>query len=351
MRRSRALPEDFDFSQALQPTFKEARPLYGFALTDPLMLGGGVNQRPNLRLGMGHLGTASNSMNSSFTNHIPSPISATGSANPSPVSSLNEGSERSGSCFSASQSPLVASPQFANPFGRSHSLSSGSPAFQRQGRSFSQNSITGLGGQTMATISPSNPPLANDTFAYGNLPPLHFSRTPFHTRDDQRFGRAQTTEGTSHSSAMGMNQHYISPLSSPSTLSYDQSHMVYPSNSGYRASPSSQSSESILWQGSQMNPQGYHYGQQLQPHQAPEQRRGSESSQKPLSQDPSISRHAQRSYSSSENQRRVSLSSDPQSQLNYLGAEGATIRDTQQPPDAARPRARSETFPAYYNAR
>lgn len=347
MRSSRALPEDFDFSQTLQPILREVRPLYGSALSNPFMLGVGMGQKPSLRLGMSHLSTASSSINSSFTNRLPSPISA----NQSPVSSANDDSERSGPFFSATQSPVATGPQFTNPFGHSHSPSSISPAFQRPGRSFSQSSIMGLGGQPVVTISPPNPSLANNTFDHGNLPPLQFSRTPSQTRDDQCFGGAQTTEEPSYASGMGMNQHYISPPSPPSTLSYDQSHMLYPSGSGFLASSYYQSQNTTFWQGSQTSRQQYQFGQSSQPHQTTEQLLGIESSQSQSSQDPGVNRRDQRSYShSGQHYRRASSSADPQFQPTLLGGETATGREAQQTPDAARPRARSETFPAYYNA-
>lgn len=375
MRRSRALPEDFDFSQTLQPTFRDARPPYGPALTNPLMLEGGMTQRPSLRLGTGH--TASHSMNSAFTNHAPSPVSAAGSANPSPVSSVNEGSERAGPSFSATQSPLETSPQFTNPFGRSYSMSACSSAFQRQGRPSSQSGGVGLGGQSNPTNSSSNPSLANNTYGHENLPPLQFNRNPFQTRDGQRFGRIQPTEGlSSHENGMAMNQNYLSPLSSPSTMSYDQSsQMLYPPGPGYRA-PSyyQQSPNSNLWHGSQMNPQGYQYGQQQQyqpppppPPQTTEPRSGSQPSQSPFPLDPSIARYDQRSYSHSGPSYDNRMSSSAQEMSNESHARpqaGAKVGgedrvagpvETEAPlSEAAPPRARSDTFPSsssssYYN--
>lgn len=358
MRRSRALPEDFDFSQTLQPSFREGRPSYGSALTEPLMFGAvGMGQRPSLRLGTGHLNMASSSMDS-IANNALTPVSATGSANPSPASSIDEGSERSGTYFSATQSPLITSPQYTNPFGHSHSLSVGAPAFQRQGRPSNENSMMGIGGQSIANGSPSNPSVANNTFGYGNLPPLHFTKTPFQTRDGQRFGRFQGTEGLSHENSVAMNQHYISPSSSPNALSCDQSQMLYPSGSGYRASSYYQSPDPNIWQGSPTSPQAYQYGQNLHPHQTTEQRRGGQSSPNSHSQHPSVSRYDQRSYShSGEHYRKMSLSnqemsteSDAQAQPRFLGEEAAPGLDGQPAPDASRPRARSDTFPAYYNA-
>ena len=250
------------------------------------MLGSGTCQRPSLRLGTGHLSMASNSMNSMFTGNALSPVSAAGSANPSPVSSGNEGSERSGAYFSTTQSPLVGSPRFSNPFGRSHSLSAGSTPFQGQGRPSSQNSTMGIVNQPNTTISPSKPTLACNSYGYGSLPPLQFTRTPFQTRDGQAFDRFQTTERLSHENGMAMNQHYISPLSSPSSVCYDQSQMLYPSGSGYRASTYYQSPDSNLWQGSQRSPHGHQYEQQIRPHQTTEQRPGNQPSQSPHSPHP-----------------------------------------------------------------
>lgn len=367
MRRSRALPEDFDFSQTLQPSLREARPSYGSVLTEPLMLGVNMGQRPSLRLGTGYLSTGASSMSPFFTNNAPSPISATGSTNPSPVSSINEGSDRSGPCFSTTHSPVGSSPQFTNPFGRSHSLSVGSAAFQRQGRSYGENSMMGLGGQPFSTTSLSNPSLANETCGYANLPPLQFTRSPTQTRDGQRFGRAQATEGFSREGDLVRNQHHISPLSSPSNLSplsYDQSQMPYPLGYGYRPASYYQSPESSAWQGSQMSTQRYQYGSQLQHHETSEQRPGSRQSQTSLSHDASVSRYDQRSHSHSgqypskinppagemvndsntDNQPRIIVREDGESGLDP---------ELQPAANSGRPRARSDTFAnsTYYAVR
>lgn len=352
MRRSRALPEDFDFSQTLQPAFREVRPSYGSVLTDPLMLGGGTCQKPTLRLGTGHLSMASNNMSSIFTSNALSPASATGSANPSPVSSGNEGSERSSAYFSTTQSPLVTGPQFTNPFGRSHSLSVGSPAFQGQARPSSQNGTMGPISQPHIATSPSRPALACNSYGYGNLPPLQFSRTPFQTRDGHRFDRFQTTEGLSHESGIAMNQHYISPQSSPSSVCYDQSQMLHPSNSGFRASPYYQSPDTIFWQGSQMSPGGQEYEQQTRPHQTTEERPGSQPSPSLHSPNPSVNSYNQGSYShSSEQYSKMSSSTHAQAQQpTHRGSDATTGSNTLPPPATARPRARSDTYPAYYNA-
>ena len=304
-----------------------------------------MSQKPSLRLGMGHLST-----NLSFANNIPSPISATGSANPSPVSSVNEGSERSGPYSSATQSPLVTSPQFTNPFGRTHSLSVGSPAFQRQSRPSSQNNMIGPGGQTFAAPPPSSPSLTNNSYGLGNLPPLQFTRTTFQTRDDHHFGRVQTTEGPMLGSGVTMSQNYISPLSSPSPSSHSQSNTLDSLGSGFRASSYYQSSDTSAWRGSQMSPQDYQYGNPLQPHQTSEQRRQSECSQSTRSQNPSINRPDQRSYShSGEQYRRVSPSTNSKSPPTFLEVAAATGHNTQPAPEAFRPRARSATFPAHYS--
>lgn len=346
MRTSRALPEDFDFSQALQPTLREFRPLYGSALTDPLSYVGAMSQRPNLRLGMSHLNTPSNSMSSNFAKHAPSPVSVKGSANPSPVSSVNEGSEPPGQYFSATQSPLVTSPQSTNSFGRSHSMSVDSFPFQRQDRPSSQNNKMGLGGQPVTTTSPLHPSLSNDTNTLGNLPPLQFTRTAFQTRDSQISGKDQTFEGISHERGMGMNQHYTAPISSTNTSCYHQPESVYPSSSGFRA-PSYYQSQDTLWPGSQMSPQGLQYGQQLQPHPTADHRRRSESSQSTLSRDLLVNKYDQRSYGpSSEQCDRISSLADPKSQPTFLWEGAAAGRNTH----AARPRAMSDTFAGYHNS-
>ncbi len=307
-----------------------------------------MNQRPSLRLGMGHLSTASNGMYSCFTDNAASPISTSESANPSPVSSFNEGSERS--CYSTSQSPLITSPQFRNPFGRSHSLSVGSPAFQRQGLPSSHNSMMGLGDQPSATTSPISSSLVNNTYGYGSLPPLQCIGTPLQTRDDRRFGKVQNTGGSLHESGMGICQNYISPLPSPGNLSYDQSQIQHPSGSVFRASSYCQTSDTISWQESEMSPQGFQYRQRLQPPRTGDQLRGSELLQSPVSRDPVVNRYDQRSYSyGGEQYRAVSPSTTFQSQPMFQGVGIADERDTQPSPDAARPRAMSDTFPAYYS--
>ena len=364
MRRSRALPENFDFSQTLQPNLREARPSYGSVLTEPLMLGVNMSQRPSLRLGTGYLSTGASSMNM-FSNNAPSPVSATGSSNPSPVSSANAGSDRSGPCFSATHSPVGPGPQFTNPFGRSHSLSVGSAAFQSQSRPLGENSMMGLGGQPFSTTSPSNPSLAGKTCGYANLPPLQFTRSSTHTRDSQRFGRAQATEGFSRESDLVMNQHYISPLSSPSTLSplsYDQSQMPYPSGYEYRPASYYQSPDSSLWQGSQMSTQRYHYGSQSQYHETSEQRPGSRQSQTSLSHDASVSRYDQRSHSHSGHYpskinspaREMVSESNTDTQPRITVREGSENGlDPQPAANSGRPRARSDVFPnsTYYAVR
>ena len=295
---------------------------------------------------------ASNSMNSIFTSNALSPASATGSANPSPVSSGNEGSERSSAYFSTTHSPLINGPQFTNPFGRPHSLSLGSPAFQGQARPSSQNSTMGPISQPHTATSPSRPALVCNSYGYGNLPPLQFSRTPFPTRDGHRFDRFQTSEGLSHESGIAMNQHYVSPLSSPSSLSYDQSQMLHPSNSGFRASPYYQSPDTIFWQGSQMSPGGQEYEQQTRPHQTTEQRAGSQPSPSLHSPDPSVNSYNQSSYTHSREQdSKMSSSTHAQAQQpTHRGSASTTGANTLPPPGTARPRARSDTYPAYYNA-
>lgn len=310
MRRSRALPEGLDFSQTLQPAFREARPLYGSAWT-------------------------------------PSPHS---SANPSPVS-VNEGSDSSRPCFSAMQSPFVTNFQFTNPLGRSHSLSASVPAFPVPGRPFNENRMRGLVGQSIATTSHSNPILANNTYDCGSLPPIQYTRTPYQARDCLHFGRVQTTEGLSHCSGVTTNTHYISSPPSPSTLTYDHSKIVCPSDAGYRAASCYQTPNTNWWQDSRMSPPDSQYGQRSRPHQTPEQRRGSLSSQNSLPYDPSVHRHDQRSYSYGGGYYNSTTSStDPPPRPTFLGAETAAGPDSRLLQDAAWLRVRSNTVPAYYNA-
>lgn len=270
VRRSRALPEDFDFIQTLQPTLREGRPLYEFTLAEPLIFRGGISQRPSLRLGTSHLSMGSSTMGLIFTNNAPTAVSAIGSAASSPASSVDEGSERSGRTVSATQSPLVISHPFTNPFGRSHSLSADSPPFQRQDQASIQNNMMRLSCQSFATTSTSNLSISKNTCGYGDLPPPQFTRTPFQTGNHQLLGRAQFPEEFSHESGNATRQHNISPLSWPVTLPYDQSQVFYPSGPD-RASSYYQRTDTNIWQRSQLSPQGYQYGQKLRPHHTTEQ--------------------------------------------------------------------------------
>lgn len=126
--RSRKLPEDFDFSRTLQPAYDERRPSLGsVASLTNLSLSDAGRRRPALTLDQTI--PPPTSMASVYTNLSPKDGSVAGSSNNlSPVSSINEGSQYSGSYYSASGSPA---PQFTNPFNRSNSLSASSNA-QRQ---------------------------------------------------------------------------------------------------------------------------------------------------------------------------------------------------------------------------
>ena len=290
------------------------------------MLGPGMSQRPHLRLGTGLFST---SMDSTFTNSIPSPVSVAGSANPSLVSPLSEGSETSDPCFSTTQSPLVTSPQSTNPFGRYHHLPASCLAFQRQGPPSRQNSIIELGSQPAATLSPSNQSFANITYGYGNLPLRQFARTSFQTRDDQRFGGVLGE--ISRESGMGMSQHCTSSRSPPGTMFYSQSQMLYPSGSGFRLSSYYQS------------PDITQSGQQLQPHQTTVQRPRRQPSQCSLPLDPLVNGYDQRFYNHS-GQYYSKMSTESCPQPTILGKEAATGPDTQPPPrDITRLRAGSDT--------
>ena len=266
MRISRAHPVDFDFSQTLYPTSREFRPIYGSALIDPLIMGCGVSQRPNLRHGMGHLDTAFYSISSSFIHHSPSPVSASSSTDPSPVSSINRPSQRSSPYFSPTQSPLATSPHSTNPFGRSYSLSSDSIASHGQHQSSNQTSTIGLGCQRAPTTSLPISFLANNTYGYGDMPPLQLSTTPLKTEENQSLDKSQTTEGPTQANGLGLS-HYLKPsVNLPHTFSCDQSRVLSPSGFAFQASFYCQSQASSFWQGSQTSTQEYQCGQQSQPH-------------------------------------------------------------------------------------
>lgn len=266
MRISRALPVDPDFSQTLYPTSREFRPLDGSASIDPLMQGAGASQTPDLRLGMGHLDLGFNSTSSTFTHHFPSPVSASSSTDPSPVSSVHKPSQRPSLYFSPTQSPLATSPHSTNPFGRSHSLSSDSIASHSQNQTFNQTSRIGLGCQRAPTIALPVSSLAHDTYGYGNLPPLQLSTTPLKTEENQTLDKSQTTEGSPQTSDLGLSQYLNSSANLPKGFSYDQSRLLSPSGSALQASSYRQGQASSFWQGSQMSTQEYQYGQQSQPH-------------------------------------------------------------------------------------
>ena len=265
MRLSRALPVDFDFSQTSYPTSRAFQPLDGSALVDPLMLGVGTSQRHNLRPGMGHLDTAFNSISSTFTRQFPSPVSASSSTDPSPVSSINRPSQRSNPYVSLTQSPL-ATTNSTNPFGRSLSLSSDSIVSHRQIQTFNQTSTIGLGWQRAPTTSLPISPLAHDTYGDGDLPPLQLSTTPLKTGENQGLDKSRTTEGSPQASGLGLGQYLESSVNLPKASSYDQSRMLSPSGSTFQASSYCQSQASSFWQGNQIRTQEYQYGQQPQPH-------------------------------------------------------------------------------------
>ena len=265
MRISRALPKDFDFSQTLYPTSKEIRPLYGSASIDHLMLDGGASQRPGLRPGMGNLDTAFNSISSSFTHHFPSPIPTISSTDPSPVSSVNRPSQLSSPYFSSTQSPLAASPHSTNSFGRSHSLSSSSITSHRQTQTFQPNSTLELCRQRAPTTSLSTSSLANDTYGYGDLPPLQLSTTPLKTEETQTLDRSQTAQEPTQASGLGMSQYLKFSVNLPNAFSYDHSRMLSRSDSAFQASSYCQSQSSSFWQECQMSTQEYQCQQQPQP--------------------------------------------------------------------------------------
>ena len=142
--RSRALPEDFDFAQTLQPSTRDTRSPYETmpSIHNLSLTGGGMQQRPALELGSHRRNVAPTAMSSVYTNFPPTAGSAAGSVNLSPVSSTNEGSQYSGSQYSEHLSPLSTSTHHPSPFSRSNSLSAPSQGHQRQVEQSRQRSTT-----------------------------------------------------------------------------------------------------------------------------------------------------------------------------------------------------------------
>lgn len=123
MMRSRALPEDFDFAQTLQSPIGDQRASPGSAmsLTNLSLNSNDARYRSSMDQSYQTI-RPPNSMASVHTSLPSSASSTTGSFNLSPVSSINDGSQYSASCYSGQASPLATTPHFMNPFGRMTSL-------------------------------------------------------------------------------------------------------------------------------------------------------------------------------------------------------------------------------------
>ena len=241
--RSRALPENFDFTPALQPGLRDPRhPVDPANSLSSLSLGGGVlPQRPSLRLDSQD--PPSSSMASVYK--LPSGAgAATGSANLSPVSSINEGSQYSGSQLSESHSPLTTT-QYFNPFDRSPNLSASSQAQQdhaelpRQRSASSAKQFRGLPGKSSAYRD------------YG------FSETPR--------APTQSSNASRHSPSFLQGRlatQRTSHLASPNPQLYDPRQPINPQaarGSGYYQASYLQNVELSGWQGGQIMPESLRY--------------------------------------------------------------------------------------------
>ena len=247
MMRSRALPDNFDFAQTLQPGVRDTRSqvdpvtslanlnLRGATMPENSTLGPGLDQR-NLQ---------ANSMVSAYSNFPSGVGSAFGSGNLSPASSINEESHYSGSQFSETQSPVAAN-YYSHPLGRSSSLSV-DPQTQRH--------QTELSRQRSASLAQSTPVFARSTSAYREYGVSDAAPAGPHpqnaTQHAATFPYVQTPTPTT------------SPLATPNILHYDQRHTIYPQGAagpGYYQASFSQSFELSGSQSGQMVPGNRRYG-------------------------------------------------------------------------------------------
>lgn len=254
MMRSRALPEDFDFAQTLQPNSRDARSPYETmpSLHNLSLTGGGMQQRPALDLGSQRRNVGPTAMSSVYTNFSPSAGSATGSADLSPVSSINEGSQYSGSQYSENLSPLSTSTHLASPFSRSNSLSATSQGHQRQVEQSRQRSA--------AYIQPS-PVLGENAAAYRGYDPQSGPHTSY-------FPQIPPQRATTFPQGLEPPQ-MVSPLDSASAALYRQRQATYPQAAvgpGYYApSYAAQNVELDGWQSGQLAPEAPRYDLSNQP--------------------------------------------------------------------------------------
>ena len=252
--RSRALPEDFDFAHTLQPNLRDARSPYETmpSLHNLSLSGGGMQQRPALDLGSQSRNAAPTAMSSVYTNFSPIAGSVTGSANLSPVSSINEGSQYSGSQYSENLSPLSTSTHLASPFSRSNSLSATSQGHQRQ---FEQSR------QRSATYIQPNPVLAENAAAYRGYEPQSGLHTSY-------FPPIPPQRATTFPQGLEPPQ-MVSRLESPNAAAYRQRQATYPQSVAgpgyYGPSYATQNVEIGGWQSGQLAPEAPRYDLSNQP--------------------------------------------------------------------------------------
>ena len=248
MMRSRALPEDFDFAQTLQPNLRDTRSPYETmpSLHNLSLTGSGMQQRPVSNLGSQRRNGAPTAMSSVYTNFPPSAGSAGGSANLSPVSSINEGSQYSGSQYSENLSPLSTSTHLASPFSRSNSLSAPSQGHQRQVEQSRQRSAT--------YVQPS-PVFVGNAGAYRDYEPEsapHASYLP------------QISPQRSTTFPQGLEPpQMVSPLEPSDTVHYHQRQATYPQSAVapgyYGPAYAAQNVDLGRWQSGQLAPEALRY--------------------------------------------------------------------------------------------
>ena len=248
MMRSRALPEDFDFAQTLQPTLRDTRSPYETmpSLHNLSLTGGGMQQRPALELGSQRRNVAPTAMSSVYTNFPPSAGSAAGSANLSPVSSINEGSQYSGSQYSENLSPLSTSTHLASPFSRSNSLSAPSQGHQSQ---------VGQSRQRSSTYVQPSPIFVGNAGAYRDYEPEGGPHTSYYPQISPQ--RATTYPQGPEPPQL------VSPLEAPHAGPYHQRQATYPQSAVapgyYGPSYAAQNVELGGWQSGQLAPETLRY--------------------------------------------------------------------------------------------
>ena len=252
--RSRALPEDFDFAQTLQPNLRDPQSPYETmpSLHNLSLSGGGMQQRSALDLGSKRRNAAPTAMSSVYTSFSPSAGSATGSVNLSPVSSINEGSQYSESQYSENLSPLSTSTHLAGPYSRSNSLSAPSQGHQRQVEQSRQRSAN--------YIQPNPVPMENAA-AYRGYEPESGPHSSY-------FPQTSLQRATTFPQGLEPPQ-IVSPLGSPNAAAYRQRQATYPqSGSGqgyYEPSYATQNVELGGWQSGQLAHEARRYDLSDQP--------------------------------------------------------------------------------------